>query len=89
AALLAASPHNTQPWRFVISDAAIELHAVPERNLGPLDPFRREQRLGLGCALENLLLACPGAGFDATVETTPQDAADTLVARVRLAPGTG
>jgi nitroreductase len=93
AAILAASPHNTQPWRFHVSEREIVLHAVPERHLGPLDPFRREQRLGLGCALENLAIACPGAGYTPTIEPAAQpdeaneDAAadrDTRVARIEL-----
>ncbi len=87
AALLASSPHNTQPWRFEVSEQAIDLHAVPERTLGPLDPFRREQRIGLGCALENMLIACPGAGYAATPEPAPLGGPDTRVARVALEPG--
>lgn len=84
AAILASSPHNTQPWRFVVGDGRIDLHAVPDRNLGAADPFRREQRLGLGCALENLLVAAPGAGFAATPSVYPEGADTTLVTRIEL-----
>src|SRR5271156_4033377 len=38
AAILAASPHNTQPWLFKISDSSIELHIDTQRNVGALDP---------------------------------------------------
>ena len=57
AALLAASPHNTQPWRFEESAAAITVYADRARHLGSFDPFRREMHLGLGCAIENFVLA--------------------------------
>jgi hypothetical protein len=56
AAILAASPHNTQPWLFQVKDNSITLFADRARNLGSFDPFRREMHLGLGAALENLVL---------------------------------
>src|SRR6185295_17648561 len=57
AAILSANPHNTQPWRFRVRAESIELFADPARNIGAIDPFRREMHMGLGCALENLLQA--------------------------------
>jgi nitroreductase len=95
AAILAASPHNTQPWLFKVSNSAIELHLDTRRNVGALDPYLREEHLGIGCALENLLLAAAPNGYSAKVtfepgkllEPKPIDAATQLVARVDLAPG--
>ena len=54
AAILAANPHNTQPWLFRVSEDRIDLFAHKERNLGPIDPLLREMHTGLGCALEHL-----------------------------------
>ena len=34
AAILAASPHNTQPWLFKIADSSIELYIDTQRNVG-------------------------------------------------------
>ena len=65
AAVLAANPHNTQPWRFRISENAVEVHADLDRNLGSFDPFRRGLHLGLGCALENMACAAARFGMDA------------------------
>ena len=48
-AILAASPHNTQPWIFRPGPGRLELHADLARNLGALDPFLRELYMGLGC----------------------------------------
>ena len=94
AAILAASPHNTQPWRFRVTDSQIELYADVERNTGALDPFLRELHLGLGCALENLMLAAKVEGYQATLTTVPgklqappQNPVPELVARIELAPG--
>ena len=94
AAILAASPHNTQPWLFKISDSAIELHIDTQRNVGALDPFLREEHIGMGCALENLMLAAPANGYVATAELLPGklgpiagEPKTQLLARVNLAAG--
>jgi hypothetical protein len=65
AAILAANPHNTQPWLFKVSPSLIELYADTSRNLGAFDPYFREMYLGLGCALENMMLAAPANGYTA------------------------
>jgi hypothetical protein len=71
AAILAASPHNTQPWLFELSGTTIAVHADRARHLGAFDPFRREMHLGLGCAIENLVLAARAFGSAPTVEPAP------------------
>jgi nitroreductase len=70
AAILASNPHDTQPWLFQIGDNAITLFADRARNLGAFDPFRREMHLGLGAAVENLVLAARAYGFAAKVAPT-------------------
>jgi hypothetical protein len=70
AAILAANPHDTQPWLFQVSENEITLIADRARNLGSFDPFRREMHLGLGAAVENLLLAARAFGFSAEVIPT-------------------
>ena len=94
AAILAASPHNTQPWLFKITDSSIELHIDIQRNVGALDPFLREEHIGMGCALENLMLAAPANGYAAAAELVsgklgpiPDEPKPQLLARVNLAPG--
>jgi hypothetical protein len=69
AGILAASPHNTQPWLFRVSGNEIEVLAETSRNTGGLDPFLRELHIGMGCALENMCVAAPTAGYAATVES--------------------
>jgi len=84
AAILAANPHNTQPWLFRVTESQIELFADRGRNLGTIDPFLREMRIGLGCALENLLLAAGARGYAVALELEPRRSAPAPVARVTL-----
>jgi hypothetical protein len=71
AAILAASPHNTQPWFFVVSPDEIAVYADRARHLGTFDPFRREMQLGLGCAIENFVHAARAFGIAADVRPAP------------------
>ena len=87
AAILAANPHNTQPWIFHVSADRIELFADSTRRTGVLDALDREHHIGLGCALENLLLAASARGYRATVELLPNPTDATHVATVNLAAG--
>lgn len=94
AAILAASPHNTQPWIFKVTDSSVELYIDPRRNVGALDPYLREEHIGIGCALENLMLAAAANGYQASVtflpgKLGPISASPTikLLARVDLVAG--
>lgn len=94
AAILAASPHNTQPWLFKVTNSSIELYIDTKRNVGALDPYLREEHIGMGCALENLMLAAAANGYQATVTLIPAklgpiptDPQPELVGRVDLTAG--
>ncbi len=63
AGILAANPHNTQPWLFQVGATRIELFADIRRNLGAFDPYLREMHIGLGCALENMTRTAPRPGL--------------------------
>ena len=87
AGILAANPHNSQPWLFHVTQTQINLFADHRRNLGTVDPFLREMHVGLGCALENLELAAAANGYTARLTLLPDVSDETLVARVDLAEG--
>lgn len=87
AALLAASPHNTQPWAIGVDPARLDLRARLDRNLGTMDSLGRELHIGLGCALENLVLAARAGGRVPDVSLLPEPADPALVARVGLTVG--
>lgn len=70
AAILAANPHDTQPWAFEVRNESITVYADRARNLGAFDPFRREMHLGLGAAIENLVRAAGVCGYTAYVRPT-------------------
>nr|WP_109671248.1 nitroreductase family protein [Mesorhizobium loti] len=57
-ATLAANSHNTQPWRFRISDAGIEILPDLTRQIAIVDPDNHHLFASLGCAAENLAIAC-------------------------------
>lgn len=85
AAILAASPHNTQPWRFEVGAKRIDLHAVAQRNLGSFDSYRREMWLGLGCAVEKMVQAAGAKGFAVeSLVAAPGDGAGDHAARLEL-----
>lgn len=86
AGILASNPHNSQPWIFRINDLRIDLFADRERQIGVIDPFLREMYIGLGCALENMVLAAQAEGFTAIVELMPALSNQAHVAHMRLAP---
>lgn len=86
-AILSANPHNTQPWRFRTSSSAIELYVDPSRNTGAMDSYLREQHIGLGCALENLMIAAQAKGYEPQVALLPDETNPQLIARVELMRG--
>lgn len=51
-ATLAPSTRNTQPWRFTVCGARIDIGADLDRWQPVADPDRRELEISLGCALE-------------------------------------
>jgi nitroreductase len=93
AAILAANPHDTQPWLFEIVNDTIVVYADRIRNLGSFDPFRREMHLGLGAAIENLVHAANVFGYTPYVRPVPGKLSNTppdtpvAVARILMDPG--
>lgn len=87
AAILAANPHNSQPWLFRVGERRVDLFADTRRNLGTIDPFLREMHLGLGCALENAVLTAEAIGYVPRVRLMPDPSDSTHVARIDLGAG--
>jgi hypothetical protein len=85
AGILASNPHNSQPWIFRITDSTIDLFADPERQIGVIDLFLREMYIGLGCAVENMVLAAEAEGFSPTLGLMPDSADQTHAAHLELA----
>lgn len=83
-AILAPSSYNAQPWRFSVNGSEIRLFADESRRLTVADADRRELYLGLGAALENLLVAAEHFGYSRSVSYFPGD--KDLVVLVNLSP---
>jgi nitroreductase len=79
----APSIHNTQPWRWVYTAGALELHADRTRQLPALDPDGRSVLLSCGAALELAQLGFAAAGWRTEVDRMPDPARADLLARIR------
>jgi nitroreductase len=81
---LAPSLHNSQPWRFRILGAGIDVLADPGRRLEALDPAGRELLISVGAALFTLRLAIRNEGWIPELTVFPDPGEPDLVARVLL-----
>lgn len=62
-AILAASSHNTQPWKFRLERNRITIFPDLSRRCPAVDPDDHHLYASLGCAAENLLQAARAAGL--------------------------
>jgi hypothetical protein len=81
-ASLAPSVHNTQPWRFVAGEHAIEIHTDPQRQLDYLDPDGRQMYLSCGVAAEFARLAIRFLGLACNMRLLPDPSHPSLVAKL-------
>ncbi|MBN9619247.1 MAG: nitroreductase, partial [Actinobacteria bacterium] len=80
----APSVHNTQPWRFVIADRSLQIHADASRRLEVLDPRGRQLLMSCGCAVLNARVAVAAAGIEPVVTHWPDPERADYVARIEL-----
>ncbi len=74
-ATLAASSHNSQPWKFKLQGNSITIIPDYQRRCPAVDPDDSHLFKSLGCAAENLIQAAEADGFHADVQFDPkQDA---------------
>lgn len=84
-AILAPSTHNTQPWRFVMSDDTVMLCADRTRALPVSDTYDRELAISCGAALFNLRVALSYFGCPYLIRIMPATAEPDVLASVQLA----
>ena len=56
-ATLAANSHNSQPWRFKVTNTGIDILPDMTRKLSAVDPDNHHLFASLGCAAENFAIA--------------------------------
>ena len=78
----APSIHNTQPWRWRVSDKALDLYVVPARQLAITDPDGRLSVLSCGAALHHALVALAAEGQHVDVTRLPDPADPHHLARI-------
>jgi hypothetical protein len=83
-AIQAPSIHNTQPWKFVLSEDRLEIHIDSSRRLAVLDPRGRQLVISCGCAVMNARVAIAAAGFEAVVHRMPDRTKPNLLARLTV-----
>ena len=70
-ATLAASGHNTQPWRFRMGAGQIDILPEFARRTPIVDPDDHHLFISLGCASENLALSSGAGGHPGTIACDP------------------
>ncbi|WP_433664602.1 Acg family FMN-binding oxidoreductase [Nocardia sp. CA-128927] len=85
-AVRAPSVHNTQPWRFRISDHDIHLYLDSTRAHQSSGIDQRDAVLSCGAALHHLRIALAAAGWSAVVHRLPHPADPNHLASIELVP---
>ena len=89
-ATLAASSHNTQPWKFKLEPNRILILPDLSRRCPAVDPDDHHLYASLGCAAENILVAAPAFGlkgnysYDSNASTVQIDFEETPPLRSSL-----
>jgi hypothetical protein len=88
AAVLAPSSHNTQPWRFAVRNATVDLYADRTRALPVNDPDDRELAMSCGAALFNLRVAAAHRTISIALSLLPDASDPDWLARIVCGTGT-
>lgn len=79
-AILAANPHNKQPWIVDLTGpSSLELYVDQDRLLPETDPPARQIHVGQGTFLENLELAARQHGYRTKIDYFPKGEYDNAV----------
>jgi hypothetical protein len=86
-ALRAPSVHNTQPWRWRIGDACLDLYADRTRQLPLADPLGRNLLVSCGAAVEYAAVGAAAGGWCCVVDLLPEGGTPDHLATLRLSQG--
>src|SRR6185312_9236689 len=82
----APSLHNSQPWRWVLEGAALQLFADAHRVVRATDSSGREALMACGAVLDHFRVAMAAAGYTANVDRFPNPNNRLHVASVDFTP---
>jgi len=83
----APSIHNSQPWRWQITEQTVHLYTDLSRWLPATDNDGRDLLVSCGAALHHLRIALAAAGVRTSVQRLPDTAAEEHLAAVEMHPG--
>ena len=83
-AVLAPSIHNSQPWKYVLTEGRIDVYADLSRKRPVTDPKLRALYISVGCAITNLEVSAARIGSSVVEQLFPDPAKEDLVARIGL-----
>lgn len=85
-AILAPSTHNTQPWKFRVTQEGIEIFGDYRRRLPVVDPGNRELLMSVGGAVFNLRVAASHFHVPCTIEYNLSGDSERPLVVVRTGP---
>ena len=83
----APSVHNSQPWRWQLTDHTVQLYADLRRWLPATDPDGRDLLLSCGAALHHLTVALAAVDVRTVVHRLPNPDEQDHLAAIELRPG--
>ena len=82
----APSLHNSQPWRWIVGEAAVDLFADHERVVRSADRSGREAIISCGAALDHFRIAMAAAGWKTNVDPSPKPSDRDHLASLAFTP---
>jgi nitroreductase len=83
----APSLHNSQPWRWVVSESVVDLFADYRRVVRSADRSGREAIISCGAALDHFRIVMGAAGWTTTVDQFPSPDDRDHLASLECTPG--
>ena len=82
----APSLHNSQPWRWIVGEAAVDLFADHERVVRSADRSGREALISCGAALDHFQIAMAAVGWKTNVAHFPSASDRDHLASLEFTP---
>ena len=88
-ALDAPSAHNSQPWKFFLTDNILTIFLENSRRLPVSDPKDRQSLISIGCVTKAISLAADYHGYSSEIEYSTVASKNSWIARIAMLEKTG